>query len=370
MDKKQEFAVKLERTRAFMQENGLDALMLARGDNFAWLGCGADNLVNHAAEVGVAGWLVTQDDITLVTNNIEAERMVTEEVRGLDLDTPAAFPWHEPACRLEILDDLTDGMDACAADDGTPGWDALPAGFQNLRFELIDPELSRYRALGIEISGAVEDAARSVEQGMTERDVAACMQRNMQKQGIVPIVLLVAADERIKQWRHPIVKDAEVERACMLVTCGRRQGLICAITRLVHFGQLSDDLRQRHDAVCNVDARIMAATRPGTRIPDVFAEMQQAYADNGFDGEWQYHHQGGATGYLGRDYIANPNCEQTVQENQAFAWNPSICGTKTEDTMLARMNAVELLTSPGQDWPVLEVEASGQVLRRPDILVK
>jgi hypothetical protein len=119
-----------------------------------------------------------------------------------------------------------------------------------------------------------------------------------------------------------------------------------------------------------VDARIMAATRPGTRIPEVFAEMQQAYADNGFDGEWQYHHQGGATGYLGREYIANPNCDQTVQENQAFAWNPSIRGTKTEDTMLARMDAVELITSPGEDWPVVEVEVAGQALRRPDILVK
>jgi antitoxin VapB len=370
MDKKQEFAVKLERTRTWMEANEVGAALLARGDNFAWLGCGADNLVNQAAEVGVAGLLVTTDDVTLVTNNIEAERMLTEEFPGLDMGEPAAFPWYAPEQRLDILSDLTDGIENCVADDATPRWQELPGGFNTTRFELLDPELSRYRALGIEISRAVEDAARCVEPGMTEREVAACMQQKMQAEGIVPIVLLVAADERIKQWRHPIVKSAEVERACMLVTCGRRQGLICAITRLVHFGELSDDLRKRHDAVCNVDARIMAATRPGTQIPDVFAEMQQAYADNGFDGEWQYHHQGGATGYLGREYIANPRCDQAVQEDQAFAWNPSICGTKTEDTMLARMDAVELLTSPGPDWPVVEVEVDGQVLRRPDILTR
>ena len=87
--------------------------------------------------------------------------------------------------------------------------------------------------------------------------------------------------------------------------------------------------------------------------PDRFRSLTQAriaaYADEGHPDEWQHHHQGGPTGYLGRESFAVPSDDTPVLEHQAFAWNPSIAGTKSEDTYLAGR---PLTSTP--DWPQTE----------------
>jgi hypothetical protein len=50
-----------------------------------------------------------------------------------------------------------------------------------------------------------------------------------------------------------------------------------------------------------------------------------------------------------------------------YAWNPSITGTKSEDTILVGPGSNEVLTSI-PDWPMLIVEAKGQNIPRPAIL--
>ena len=368
MNRAEEFAVKLERIGHFLTESDLDGVALSRGDNFAWLGCGADNLVNNAAETGVATLLARRDGVTLITSNIEAERLQTEELDGLRLAGTEVFPWHEPAARHAILGRVTAGG-KFAVDDGSAGLPALPPEFNRLRYTLTDAEVERYRALGRDAADAMEAAAGAVESGMTEADAAALVAAQNRRRGVLPVVLLVAADDRIARWRHPLVKRAEVRRVAMLVICGRRHGLIAAVTRLVHFGELSADLAARHRAVCAVDAAMIAATVPGRTAADVFAAGRCAYAENGFPDEWRLHHQGGATGYQAREYIANPSCTEVVQAAQAFAWNPSIRGTKSEDTILAGPDGPEVLTPPSADWPVLKMEQDGAAVERADILV-
>lgn len=165
----------------------------------------------------------------------------------------------------------------------------------------------------------------------------------------------------------------------MLVTCARRYGLIAAATRIVHFGPLSDDLRRRHLAVVNVDAAVIGASRPGVTMGSLYALLADAYAAQGFAGEELLHHQGGAIGYANREYLALPDSQETVHAPQAFAWNPSISGTKSEDTYLitdgggapgAEPAPPECLTRGDGAWPVISVCAPGTALSRPDILVR
>jgi antitoxin VapB len=205
---------------------------------------------------------------------------------------------------------------------------------------------------------------------MTEAEAAGIVAAECWKKRIFAPVLLVAADDRIRSWRHPIVKETPVDQYVMMVICGRRGGLISAVTRLVHFGEMSDDLRDRHRSVCEVDAAMILATRPDKPAASVFAAAQRAYTASGYDGEWQLHHQGGAISYQPREYIATPECTETVQVDQAFAWNPSIKGTKSEDTVLVRPDGFEVLSAPSSEWPVIEVEQDGQLVRRADILVR
>jgi hypothetical protein len=64
------------------------------------------------------------------------------------------------------------------------------------------------------------------------------------------------------------------------------------------------------------------------------------------------HNQGGATGYMSRDYEGTPECDEIAMEEQAFAWNPSITGIKSEDTMIVHSLGTEFITVTGV-WPSL-----------------
>jgi hypothetical protein len=116
-----------------------------------------------------------------------------------------------------------------------------------------------------------------------------------------------------------------------------------------------------------VDAAFNAATHPGARIGDIFSTGVAAYAAQGFAKEWELHHQGGPTGYAARDYRATGKSDDLVEVNQAFAWNPSIAGTKSEDTIIATPEGPEII-SASPSFPMMDVTVGGVTLSRPDIL--
>jgi Xaa-Pro aminopeptidase len=155
----------------------------------------------------------------------------------------------------------------------------------------------------------------------------------------------------------------------MLVLCARRYGLVVSLTRMVSFTPVSAELRRKHDAVCRVDASLILNSKPGVSYGEVLRRGILEYERAGFPEEWKLHHQGGPTGYVGRTVKVSPTTTLPVQASQAAAWNPSITGTKSEDTILIREKGFELLTQP-RDWPLLKVSLDGGQVERCDILVK
>jgi Xaa-Pro aminopeptidase len=119
----------------------------------------------------------------------------------------------------------------------------------------------------------------------------------------------------------------------------------------VHFGPLPDDLRHRVLATAQVNAVLIANSRPGSCLADILAQGKQAYANVGFPDEWRQHHQGGITGYEPREQLATPVSTEMIAEGQALAWNPSIAGAKMEDTILVGSRSNEILTST-PPWPI------------------
>ena len=236
-----------------------------------------------------------------------------------------------------------------------------------LRMNLLPEEQARFRKVARLSAEAMEVAARAARPGMTEYELAGRLAHEAFDRELLPIVNLIATDERIFGFRHPLPQHKKMEKYAMLVLCGRMHGLVVSVTRLMHFGPLSDELKKKQEAVLKVDAQVLTATRPGATLAEMFGKIQDAYAAVGYPGEWQLHHQGGPAGYEPREFIATPSVKRAVAAGQTYAWNPSITGTKVEDTVLITDSGFEVLTEmPG--WPMAEVNVDGQAVRRPLIL--
>jgi Xaa-Pro aminopeptidase len=359
-----EISHKLDLLRDLADRKRLDAVLLQRVSSVAWATAGATAYVNIASSFAECALLVTRDEKFLITNNIEAPRLEQEQLLKKQGWNFQVAPWYEKEVLPQIMiRGRKLGSDACY-----PGAVDLSGEVAQLRATLLPQEGQRFRILGQLTAKAMHSAARSVHPGQTEYEIAGLLAHEAEMRGVQATVNLVATDERIFHFRHPLPSSKKLERYAMLILCGRRFGLICSLTRLVHFGGLPAEVRQKSQAVAQVDAAMLTATRPGRSLGEVFNVAQRTYAQVGYAEEWKLHHQGGPAGYEPREVIATPGSSVKIMEGQVFAWNPSITGTKSEDSILINEAGFEVLTSiPG--WPMQAVEISGQTVERPAILV-
>jgi antitoxin VapB len=358
-----EFRKKQQRIHQLLAEHDLQALLLQRNSSFAWVTCGAASYVNTASSLGTATVLITSNDTILFTNNIESSRLTQEEKLEYQGWQFQISPWYE---QTDTIQKITKNL-KLGSDNPFPGAKDLTGEIARLRSRLTPEENVRFRVLGRLCAQAMERAIRSIQPGWTEHQIAACLARESLNLGATPIVNLVAADERIYKYRHPLPTYKTLEKYAMLVLCARRWGLVCSITRLVYFGDLPEDLRRKAEAVAFVDATMISGTRPGIEIGQLFAKTQAAYSQVGFPDEWQNHHQGGPAGYEPREYLATPKSKELVQTGQVFAWNPSITGVKSEDSIQVNEHESEIITEI-PEWPVYQFDIKGKTIARPAIL--
>lgn len=359
-----EISLKRAAVHALLDEHNLDGLLLVTPPSVSWITCGGDPVVDQTSPTGVAAVLCTREGEVLLTNTIEYARMM-EEALPHPPGRAEVFAWYEAmppvAARL-----LGEGA-VLGADLAMPGFVDVSHAVSTMRLILSPSEQERYRGVCRDAGLAVEAAARAVKPGMSELEIAGTIAAESYARGGTPIVVLVAVDERITRYRHPLPTSRRLEKHALLVLCARRHGLVASVTRSIYGGRIPDDLRRRHEACTYVDAAMLEATRDGVLAGDVFARCQEAYAAVGFQDEWLLHHQGGAAGYQSREWLAGPGGMEEIHEGMAFAWNPSITGTKSEDTVILGPEGVEIATATGA-WPTTAVTASGTTFDRPDIL--
>jgi Xaa-Pro aminopeptidase len=375
MNKSKEVQTKIELVRGWLQRHEMEAMLINSQANFAWLTGGGGNYVYFGDAAGIAFLLVTPNRTYLLTNNIEARRLQEEQVAGLPFDT-VTWPWQDSARARQMIAGLCD-VSKTVSDLGSLGLpkvsDGLPdgflGGFNQLRYTMSPPEIERYRCLGQDAAQALEAVCFSFEPGESELDIAASLAFQCQKRNILPLVNLVGGDERIPRYRHPLPTGNPVLKTALIALTGRRQGLHISLSRLVSIGPVDHGLLGRHRSVVKVDARYILESRTGVTLGDVFSRAIDQYFLEGFPREWELHHQGGLTGYAGREIFATPDNKYRLKVNQVLTWNPSITGTKSEDTILITADGVEILTRTGS-WPELEVELPMGNLNRPAILVR
>ena len=367
MTKKAEILEKERRVKDFLRSKGLKALLLKRQANFSWMTCGGLNLVGIATEVGATSLLITEDSKYVICSNIEAPRMIDEESLEKQGFLVKTFPWYEDQ-EMTILKELA-GEGPVGCDVPFPNTILLAEEIARLRYSLTPAELERYRWLGEKVSWAVEKTLKETRRGEKESEVVGKLCREIWKDRIDPIGLMVAADGRISRFRHPIPTEKKIEKFLMFSINARKWGLVVCLTRFVHFGKLPASLKEKYEANVFVDCTLMAHTRPGIPAREVLQKGIGAYREKGYPEEWQLHHQGGPIGYAPRDYRVHFKTPDIIQENQPFTWNPSITGTKSEDTILATKKGPEMITHPIL-YPPISLTVAGISFTRPAILEK
>jgi len=358
-----DFSYKQQCLKGLLSERKLDAILLTRVSSFAWATCGGASYVGLTTSDGVASLLITSNERYLLTNNIEAQRLEQEEVLAAQGWKFIVEHWYATGKSLtRLIKDLRAG-----SDNSIPGMEDLSVSMTRLRNRLTEKEGELFRQLGKLCAQAFETVMRTIEPGQTERQIAACLSKETELRGVQPVAIMVAADERIFSYRHPLPTNKILKNYIMVILCGRKNGLICSMSRLIHFGKLSTELKDKMNAVAQIDAAIIANTRPGKMIGDVFSIAVQAYANAGWPDEWQSHHQGGSAGYEPREFVAIPGMKESILNGQVYAWNPSIKGVKSEDTILVGKEGNEILTEMPV-WPKLRIDFDGHVYLRPAIM--
>lgn len=361
-----ELAEKQRRIERLLSEHNLDAVVISRNENVAWATAGlVDMRVGVQRETGAGSLLLTRGGgrYYLTTEN-EADRFAAEEFAQLDYE-PLLQPWYANDVEASIRKVAGKGRVA-----GDVPLGAMPAiSLQPYRLELTDAEAERYRWLGRNVAEVTTDVLLAVRPGIRETEMPAMLAEPLIRRGILPSVYLCAADERILRYRHAVPRNAELQRFGMVGLCARRWGLSVSITRFVHFGEVARDLRDRFQSMCQVYASLLFATREGASSDQLFRVAGQAYAEQGYAGAEKFHHQGGATGYNEREWVARPGASEQVLSQQAFAWNPNLEGAKVEDTVLYSSGSIEVLTSTPQ-LPVLEASVQGSTYQAAGVLVR
>ncbi len=366
-----ESSEKIAKVRAYLTQHKLDGIVLNTRPNFAWLSGGGDNHVVSQSERGFGALVVTARSAWLLANRIEVDRLHTEE--HLTAFTPKTFAWTESIgdAAIKLIGDKAKAKRFATDDPEAIPLQKLPGDFNDeVRARLCEAEIRRFKGLGRDCAVVIETVARQLNPGDSEHQAEADLAKHLLARGIQPHVLLIAFDERIRRYRHPTPVQNHLRKCAMLVVCGQRHGLIASLTRLVHFGALPADLAQRHEKVCEVEAALWQATVPGTAWGKVLQAGIDAYKKAGFAKEWELHHQGGPTGYSGRDFCVIPDEKRKVQDFQAVAWNPSITGTKTEDTFILENGQRSVVTACSPEWPSLKIGSGKDQIVRPGILVR
>jgi Xaa-Pro dipeptidase len=328
--------------------------------------CGGNSRVITTSEVGFGYLVITRDHKWLVSHSMDGQRFIDEHApdQGYELVT---LYWHEGSPEDKVLE-LTQGM-AVGADFPLPGAKRYGAEIVDLHYPLTDLEIERCRWIGQTANRILSTVAEDLRPGVTESEVAARLLYEYALAGMTIDVLIVGFDERIRRYRHPIPTGNPLQRYALLHPAARRWGLHANVTRLVHFGEPPPDIRRAMDGVATLGACVATMLAPGVRFADILVEEKRTYAGLGYPDEWNYHFQGGITGYTLADPARCLDSEARVAQRQAYDYFLTITGAKFEELMLITEDGVEF-ASLGSGWLVRCVHTPKGKVDVPDVLIK
>ncbi len=338
-----------------------DYVFIARIENFSWLSHGRGYVAINS-ERSVGSFLISKEKVYLVANRIEMERLLNEEVHGVD--EILLFNWYENA-EGAVKNNFSGNF---CSDTGTLGDNVLEE-LKQLRMVLSDEEVNMYIKDGKELMEVFEDAIIELKPDMDEFQACGYISNQLISAGFLPVVLLVFSESSRKTYRHNIVRRVPLGDTFFVSTCAFKEGRpIVSMTRTVSFKK-DDELLRQHYVNCKIDAQMIANTKTGITMREMFERIKEIYRENGYGEEFFKHHQGGLIGYKTREEVVNPSSKTVISKNMAFCYNPTITGTKSEDTFVLLDKPVIVSYTEDSIFEPLEFEIEGLKIKRPNIKI-
>src|SRR5688572_15844067 len=232
-----ELVEETERPAGVWRESNLSGIVLTTQTNCAWLTGGGSNRIDGSREPGAGNLMVTADGGRFViANAIERPRLLAEEVSSADGWQPVEYAWTAEHADPETVARLAReaaGGGQVGADWPIAGATPIDRPITRARNLLTPEEVERYVALGADAGRLLGDLCRALEPGEDERTIAARAAAAIATSGARAIVTLVAADDRVARFRHPIAGERRWRQLVMVVICAQRHGLVVSLSRIV-----------------------------------------------------------------------------------------------------------------------------------------
>jgi Xaa-Pro aminopeptidase len=366
--RREDVEFKHERIREFLNATDHDAVVLGLADSVAWFTSGGDLGLELGSDGSAILLYINRTSRAVIADNVQSGRVFEEELAGLGFQLKE-HPWQEDAARViaelghnrRLVTDLGSYGVEFSRRENDP--------LRRLRRRLTSVERLRLRMLGRTLSQAVEATCRNFDRGEREADVAGHLAHRLIREGVTPIDLRVASEDRQSRFRQPGSKAAPILSRATITVTGRRHGLCASLSRTVAFGGVDDTFRAQHALAAMVDATCIFFSRPGQVVSEVFRRAKRIYEKFDHPQEWLFDYQGNVVGYSPHEAALRPESALVLEPDLALAWSPSVRAARAQDTVMIDSRGYEIVTA-AKDWPQIEVSVKGYPIQRPGILIR
>jgi Xaa-Pro dipeptidase len=363
-DRRADIEAKQLRLTTLLQEAQCEAMVLVDPDNVAWFTSGASSRgILDPNEMPAVYF--NADGRWIVSSNVDSQRLFDEELDGLGFQLKE-WPWH--LGRAQFLKELCEGH-KFASDLALNHCKVVGNPLRHLRRKLTAYEQACHRALGQILSHALEACCRTLSPGETEREVAGQLSHRLLHRGAQPLALNVAAESRLRLYRHCGYTPAPVHTYCVVSATARKYGLCATASRSVCFGQPAPEVRKDHDAASKVSATYVASSWPDAVPKQILVTGRRVYLVSGAEHEWLLSPQGCVTGRAPVELALTPQTDDLLQAGWAVTWRASAGSALSCDTFLLTEDGPRTITAT-ENWPLKRIRIQGAEFVRPDLLIR
>jgi len=352
----------LEKIRNILIEENLDGIWLKTNKNFSWFFNGR-GWISVSHEKACGSILVTKDNLYFISNNIEEKRLINEEkiLDNFELKI-ISHMWYEKD--IDIVKEIVP-LEKLGSDIGIGK--NIEEKIRLLRMEFED--IKRYKKDGKIAMEIFESSLLNISPKMTELEVAGNVYKDLQKEGFTSYVILVFSNKSRKEYRHNLPRNIEIGDKGFVSICTTNGGPIISLTRAFSFSNNIEYIKQ-HELNAKLEAMIISETKIGEKMSYMYNKIKELYKKIGYEKEFYLHHQGGIIGYNTRESLALPDNEIVIKDKMAFCWNPTITGTKSEDTFILNNGKIEFISwNENSIWPKLKFNIGDNIIYRPGVML-